>query len=125
ATVFIDLTSAQAGNGTTIHWGESLQLQASGGNTYQWSPAQWLNNAEIDDPTATPLEDITYTVTVTSHTGCVFEDDITVTVLDELLIPNTFTPNGDGINDTWIITYIENYENNQVLIFDRTGRQLI
>ena len=125
AIVFVDLTSAQAGNDTTIHLGESLPLQASGGNTYQWSPSQWLSHDEVANPIATPLEDITYTVTVTSHTGCVFEDDVTINVLDELLIPNTFTPNGDGINDTWIITYIENYENNQVLIFDRTGRQLM
>lgn len=124
ATVFVDLNSARAGHDTTLHLGESLQLQASGGNTYQWSPPQWLSNDEGANPITTPLEDITYTVAVTSHTGCVFEDEITVTVLDEILIPNTFTPNGDGINDTWVITYIENYENNQVLIFDRTGRQL-
>ena len=124
-TVLVDNTSVRLGNDTTIHLGTSLQLQASGGNTYQWSPPRWLSNDRAADPVATPMEDIIYTVAVTSHTGCVFEDDIAITVKDEILIPNTFTPNGDGINDNWVITYIENYENNQVLVFDRTGRQLI
>ncbi|WP_157682183.1 T9SS type B sorting domain-containing protein [Mucilaginibacter mallensis] len=41
-----------------------------------------------------------------------------------LVIPNTFTPNGDGINDTWNIRYIENYPNCTVNIFNRYGTKL-
>ncbi|WP_183579965.1 gliding motility-associated C-terminal domain-containing protein [Mucilaginibacter sp. X5P1] len=41
-----------------------------------------------------------------------------------LIIPNTFTPNGDGINDTWNIKYIENYPNCTVDIFNRYGTKL-
>ncbi len=128
ATVLVDLTSAQAGSDTTIQAGETLQLQASGGNTYQWSPPRWLSDNTIADPVATPPEDITYTVAVTSHTGCVFEDDISIIVIpveNDLIIPNTITPNGDGINENWIITNIEHYPENRVRIFDRTGRQLL
>jgi gliding motility-associated-like protein len=43
---------------------------------------------------------------------------------DLVTIPNTFTPNGDGINDKWEIGYLLNYPNCTVLIFDRSGRQI-
>ena len=41
-----------------------------------------------------------------------------------IIIPNTFTPNGDGINDTWNIKYIENYPNCTIDIFNRYGTKL-
>jgi gliding motility-associated-like protein len=39
-----------------------------------------------------------------------------------ILIPNVFTPNGDGINDVWEIYGIENYPETMVTLFDRWGR---
>jgi gliding motility-associated-like protein len=39
-------------------------------------------------------------------------------------IPNTFTPNGDGINDKWIIKGIENYPNVHLQLFNRYGRKI-
>jgi gliding motility-associated-like protein len=38
---------------------------------------------------------------------------------------NILTPNGDGENDTWVIENIINYPDNEVMIFDRTGRILL
>jgi gliding motility-associated-like protein len=40
---------------------------------------------------------------------------------DKILIPNVFTPNGDGINDIWIITGLINYPNCTVTVFNRAG----
>ncbi|WP_291727108.1 leucine-rich repeat domain-containing protein [Bernardetia sp.] len=39
-------------------------------------------------------------------------------------IPNTFTPNDDGTNDTWKIPFLERYPNADIEIFDRTGKIL-
>jgi gliding motility-associated-like protein len=39
-------------------------------------------------------------------------------------IPNAFSPNGDGINDTWIITNLVDYQNNTVEIFNRYGQRV-
>ena len=36
--------------------------------------------------------------------------------------PNTFTPNGDGINEVWIIEYLDTYPDNRVQVFTRTGQ---
>ena len=61
------------------------------------------------------------------HT-CVDSIDRTVTITNDFLqFPNMVTPNGDGINDTWIIKNLVefgNYSMNELWIYDRTGAQV-
>ncbi|MDN3582608.1 gliding motility-associated C-terminal domain-containing protein [Mucilaginibacter flavus] len=59
---------------------------------------------------------ITYTITVTPTLGGTTNMDITV--------PDAFSPNGDGQNDTWIIKNLENYPNNTVDIYNRYGEKV-
>ncbi len=94
------------------------------GLQYLWTPATYLNSTTIEKPTANNiLDDITYTLTVTGEGGCTaLPDKMFVKVLKMPKVPNTFTPNGDGINDTWIIQYLETYPNCKVQVFTRTGQ---
>jgi len=46
----------------------------------------------------------------------------TLTITPDVIIPNTFTPNGDGINDTWDIQKINDYPNCTVQVFSRYGQ---
>jgi gliding motility-associated-like protein len=46
---------------------------------------------------------------------------LTVNPPTELVIPNTFTPNNDGINDTWKIPALASYPNCMVQVFNRLG----
>ena len=70
------LPDAAAGPDTTICFGESIQLNSSGGQTYSWTPATGLNNPNVQNPTATPQTTTTYTVTVGQPTGnLVFNGD--------------------------------------------------
>ena len=65
---------------------------------------------------------MTYRLTVTGKGGCQFSDAVFVKLLKFPAIPNTFTPNGDGINDQWRIDYLNTYPNNRVQVFTRAGQ---
>ena len=63
-----------------------------------------------------------HTVYVYDSNGC----GITSQQIAVLQIPKFFTPNGDGINETWKITGInsEFYENSNIYVLDRYGKLL-
>ncbi|MEO7444223.1 MAG: PKD domain-containing protein [Ferruginibacter sp.] len=92
------------------------------GLSYLWSPALYLNNATVAQPTSTPQRDIRYLLTVTAQGGCSDTSSVFIKVLLGPEIPNTFTPNNDGINDFWEIRYLNTYPNNRVQVFSRTGQ---
>lgn len=60
--------------------GESTILNASGANTYSWTPSSTLSSSTGSSVTSTPSTTITYTVTGTASNGCVDTDNITITV---------------------------------------------
>jgi gliding motility-associated-like protein len=91
--------------------------------TYLWTPNLYLiDNTVARVKVNKPLTDMTYRLTVTVRGGCAASDDVFVKLLKFPVIPNTFTPNNDGINDTWRIDYLNTYPNNRVQIFTRTGQ---
>lgn len=56
------------------------QLFASGGNTYQWSPADGLDNANIFNPTVTASQETMYKVLVTGINECSSEDSVKISI---------------------------------------------
>ena len=64
----------------TICIGESVQLEASGGVTYSWVPEETVNNPLIPNPTVTPDETTTYTVSIVTSEGCEVFEQVTITV---------------------------------------------
>jgi gliding motility-associated-like protein len=72
---------ANAGADSTICFGTSIQLQATGGSSYSWSPRTWLNNSFIANPVAQkPMEDTRYIVSVRDTLGCPKPSNDTVLV---------------------------------------------
>ncbi|NDK55879.1 gliding motility-associated C-terminal domain-containing protein [Pontibacter fetidus] len=120
-TVTVMEPTADAGPDRMIIKGRSTPLEATGGDTYSWSPAIGLSNPNIANPVATPEVTTTYKVTITTAGGCTFTDEVTITVLPFVEIPNTFTPNRDGINDTWEIANLKKYPNCKVQVFNQWG----
>lgn len=111
----------------TITLGLSSQLLATGAFDYVWEPTEGLDFSDVADPNATPITSTTYGVTGTDENGCVNTSEILVTVLDsgsELPVEasSAFSPNGDGIDDNWVINGIENFPDCELVIFDRSGR---
>jgi gliding motility-associated-like protein len=90
--------------------------------SFAWSPSAVGDfNSSASNPTGFLLETATFTVTVIDESGCIGMDSVTVTVLPAVNISSGFTPNGDGVNDTWIIDNIELFPNSVVSVFSRWG----
>lgn len=92
--------------------------------SFQWAPANFLNNALLRNPVFRGNEDQLLRLTVVSTNGCVASDEIFITVLKPFPIPNVFSPNGDGIHDTWVIPELNKYPDAEVSVFDRTGKRV-
>jgi gliding motility-associated-like protein len=96
---------AYAGRDTAVVTGQSLQLNATGGTTYQWFPATGLSSTNIANPIALytlPSEGIHYKVLAYNEAGCVDSASLTIKVfktLPSVFVPTAFTPNSDGKND--------------------------
>ncbi|WP_299759973.1 gliding motility-associated C-terminal domain-containing protein [uncultured Pontibacter sp.] len=104
-----------------IDSGQSTQLFGSGGGSYSWSPAHGLDDPTSATPVATPDQTTRYTLTVQNEQGCEDTVSVVVEVRQLLVIPNAFSPNGDGVNDTWEIKNIEYYPQARVEIYNRWG----
>ena len=103
--------------------GEEIILSASDGETYIWSPTNYLNDPNIANPIATPLAPITYTVSVTNQTGCTTIDSIFIDIKTDIFIPNFFSPNEDGENDNFKI-YGSGISEIELQIFNRLGQMV-
>jgi gliding motility-associated-like protein len=90
--------------------------------TYSWTPVLGLNDPNIAGAVASPPDDITYTLTVTSDKGCSTSDQVFVKVLKKPSIPNIFSPNGDGVHDHWEIQYLNSYPGCTVDVYNRYGQ---
>lgn len=121
-------TNAFAGNDAITASGQPLQLNATGGVNYEWTPATGLSNPFIANPIAILTGTQTYTYTVRAYTpmGCESFDDITIQVYQapEIYLPNAFTPNGDGVNDLYRGRPIGIREFKYLKIFNRYGQQI-
>ncbi len=74
------VATATAAN-TNICGGESTLLTATGGASYAWDNATTLDDATSATPTASPLTNTTYTVTVTDANGCTDTENVSINVL--------------------------------------------
>ena len=109
---------------TSIAPGQSVQLNSSGGGTYLWETSSGLSCTNCTNPVASPLVSTTYTLTITSDSGCTVSRTITIDVnCGEVFIPEAFSPNGDGKND---VLYVRGdcIKTLNFIIFDRWGNRI-
>ncbi|TAL61092.1 MAG: hypothetical protein EPN85_05695 [Bacteroidetes bacterium] len=112
-----------------ITLGGNTQLTAAGGGTYQWSPAAGLSCTTCANPIATPSSTTSYCVFITDGNGCTDSDCITINVeipCGVIFMPNAFSPNGDGEDDSLCIyTYnISCITDFKITIWDRWGEKV-
>ncbi|RPD47085.1 PKD domain-containing protein [Hymenobacter sediminis] len=115
-----------AGPDREILAGSSVTLEGRADGSYpvRWSPAVGLRfSSDSLRPVASPTVTTTYTLSAGSG-GCADSDQVTITVRPPIRIPNAFTPNGDGRDDTWQIEFIEQFPDNTVTVFNRWGNKI-
>ncbi|MDQ2718399.1 MAG: gliding motility-associated C-terminal domain-containing protein [Bacteroidota bacterium] len=106
----------------------SSHLMASGAQNFIWAPSDNLNNAGVSNPTATPAVTTLYTVTGKDLNGCSNTDTISVSVAFNINalygLPNSFTPNGDGLNDCFGVKYWGQVSELDFNIYNRFGERV-
>lgn len=119
------IPNAFASPDTTMRFGESYHMFAGGGSTYRWFPSEGLDSDTLPDPIATPKRTTTYTVEITDASGCTAIRQVTITILQEnnVFVPNSFSPNGDGSNDK-VFVRGNNLYGVRLTIFDRWGEKV-
>lgn len=108
-----DKPPIQLSNDTLICNIDTLQLNASGTGSFQWSPNYNINNLTVSNPLVSPDVRTTYYVTLTLAPGCFNTDSVVVDVKDRVTIfpmtdtticrgdPVTLRPNSDGLYYSW------------------------
>jgi len=123
-SLFINKAQANAGNDTVILRNQPFQLQASGGVSYNWTPAMGLNNQAFANPVAQLQEDLTYTLSVITAEGCRDDDVIHIKIFrgSGIKVPTGFTPNNDGLNETLKPLYTGIKKLHYFTIYNRWGQ---
>jgi gliding motility-associated-like protein len=119
--------TADAGPDRYILLGSSAPLASpmnpANGFRYLWEPATGLDDPTLRNPMCTPATDMKYILTVWDKvTHCADSDTLDVFVLTKITVPNTFTPNNDGINDFWDIRFLDRYPSCRVEVYSTTGQ---
>ncbi|MEZ5041498.1 MAG: gliding motility-associated C-terminal domain-containing protein [Saprospiraceae bacterium] len=120
----------ELGQDLNIQLGDSLVLKPILNFTpvsVSWSPEEGVLIGDDLNAVLRPTHTTTYTLTLTDAGGCSISDKITIFVdrTRPLFIPNAFSPNGDGANDTFTLYAGKSVESiTQLRIFDRWGNLL-
>jgi len=101
----------------------SIEVKVDGGeapHAYLWSNGS--ENLQLSG-----LDAGEYTLTVTDMNGCTKNFSVTIvpgSIEVPLQLNNIFSPNGDGINDLWVINNIELYPENELVVLNRWGNEV-
>ncbi len=126
------LPIVDAGEDETIYAGSTTNLavnveNGTGSYFYSWEPKLYVIDPNSNSTKTVELNAATtFEITVIdANTGCVGSDTKTITVEESaeglLKFFTGFSPNGDGVNDTWVIEGIEKFPENKVMFFNRWG----
>ncbi len=111
-------------NSYVIVKGSSVQLLTQTDETisqYRWEPPASLSRADVASPDASPDVTTPYQLTAVGVSGCLATFSVLVEVMEPLYIPSAFSPNDDGLNDSWIIPNIGSFPQAEVYVYTRWG----
>ncbi|MBK7309704.1 MAG: gliding motility-associated C-terminal domain-containing protein [Sphingobacteriaceae bacterium] len=116
-------------SGVVLCHASTVALIASGADYYSWLPESMVSCATCSDPIVSPLQTTEYCVIGTDTNACSSKTCVSIEVDltgdHNFSLPNAFTPNGDGINDSFCLKGWDacNAEF-EILIYDRWGEKV-
>ena len=110
-------------NDVYAFYGDDIQLEAYSHfpGTYSWSPSEYLSCVNCTNPIANPNQNITYYVAFEDINGCKSNSYVNIHYDALVYVPNTFIPDGNGINDVFKV-YGGNIMEMECMIFNRWGQ---
>ncbi len=128
-----EILEADAGDNIVLSLGNSVSiggdpsaLYGNGDYLYEWSPATWLDDPFLANPVATPLDTITYTLTVFDLKNCIAVDEMTIFVtpasVPQYNFEDYFTILPNPNNGEFIINSKLDICLDYILIYDITGK---
>ncbi len=117
---------------TIMPKGNQLQIETTGGSNYTWNylsgnASVTLSNVNIGNPIAVADDYLfgvnTFIVTGTDAQGCAGKDTLIITSTEKayVIVPNAFSPNGDGLND-YLSVLLSGYTFDLMKIYNRQGQ---
>ena len=108
----------------------NLSTQTVPGGTYLWTGTNKYSSTNQNPVilSASNADEGTYSLIISAN-GCSSAPSIITIAVNncistDFFIPEGFSPNGDGINDLFVIRGIDNYPNNKIVIFNRWGNKV-
>lgn len=104
-----------------------LDFKADGYESFAWNNTDYLSNPNSILTLASPENSTSYTLSLESEFGCLNSSTIYIEIPKVLYVENPtdfFTPNGDGVNDTWFLSEKVNEFNYKVTIYNRWGQRV-
>ncbi|MCZ2223527.1 MAG: PKD domain-containing protein [Chitinophagales bacterium] len=117
-------------NDITVNAGSSVVLKtinSSDITKWKWTPNKYIDNPNIASPTMVAKESITYSCVASNDGNCVARNEVRVVVVcngGNIFVPNTFSPNGDGVNDRFYPRGKGVYTIKSFRIFNRWGEMV-
>lgn len=125
-----NIPTVEAGPDVTMNVGQSIDLIPEISNdvvSATWSPTGGIYRSDWPSITVKPNTTTTYTIDVKNAGGCMARDSRTIYVICDganVFIPNTFSPNGDGINDVFFVRGTGLFNIKTARIFNRWGEMV-
>lgn len=112
------------GDDIKADWGTVVQLLSNSNATNYWyTPINGLSCSTCPNPKVTSKESVTYYLTVQGANGCYNYDTINIIYDGAIYLPNSFTPDGDGINDIFY-AFGKDIIEFEMYIFNRWGQKM-
>ncbi len=117
---------AHAGPDKAVMKGATINLEGSIQGDYDsfyWTPSTGLSNIHSLTPTVLAFNDMMYQLIAVSKNNCGNSlDAVAVKLYNDIYIPNIFTPDNNGINDTWNIPALQAFPQFELYVYDRYGK---